>query len=312
MSQNPEAKPTLTRRDFLKISPLIVAAFAAHTINPLDYLRSFPTQTLPDFPITPTENPKIKTGRVNEVDVLKFGDGAKQILYLHPLGRLAEGHKGLILPLAEHAEVTAVNLFDLVSKVDSHTKNPTYSDLVAEIWKLDVLNPHKPLGIVAISFGATVGWHMAAQHPDKISFLTTASPLGYPIERPLFSYNPNNWVSHFIKMIIQDSRDQKTTGKPPLEGGEVLGLFKRNPVGFAKTIQLTIEADAREAIKSVNSPVDITRGELDEFVPRYATMGIVNLLKTPNYSEVKGLGHTWDAYMPELIVNQALARLRDQ
>ena len=246
-------------------------------------------------------NQNLEATEVNHIQVVRAGQVGPNILFLHDSGQPPRGMRRQIGQLAEAGKVIAPNLFDMASVLRSKGIVPSFEDMVYELDQLDLVDRRFKTGIVAVSVGAGFAWEYAAQKPQEVDWITTGSPLGYPLHRSLFG-----WLAEFIRVSKQTSTIPEEIRKRD-EGIVLLKRqIKKDPRSVWEIWKMAMNMDSREQMRNIQSPVDLLWGRHDHLTPFWSGQKMQGLLPHARLDEVSDYYHFWYQFEPEKLTGPAI------
>lgn len=287
----------LTRKNLLKTGAAAVAAGAA---------------ALGIKKLT-SESPPLPAGveRViaDGVEVLKSGNEGPNIIFLHNAGQVPEGMTEHMLNLSEVGQVVAPNIFDLIRSLQlKGNKHPSFADIANEFSRLDLLDKKQKTGIVSSSFGSSVAWEYTAQNPDEVEWNVAGSPTGWPLKRSLVE-----WMGAFARefFLPQKVPIPENTKKRDPGSGMMVKRFLQHPKSVLQGLKLTMNAEQKETMQTIKSPVDLLWGRTDQYIPPWTNKMVADVFPTNGRLTIASeYNHLWLAVEPDLLTNPALARAK--
>lgn len=287
----------VTRRRLLEGAGVAAVAIATHRSKPEG-----------EKPVTLPAG--IKALDINGIQVLQSGTEGPNIIFLHNAGQVPLGMTEHICNLAEVGQVVAPNIFDLIRSLQLRgNPNPGFADIANEISRLDILDRKQKTGIVSSSMGASVAWEYSAQHPKDVVWNVAGSPTGWPLNRSM-----GEWMVAFVREFVLPPKvpipKDLQTKNPGLKfwGKRVV----QDPGSVWHGLKLTMKADEREAMKTINTPVELLWGETDEYIPYWsgAKMKADIFPTNGRLDVVSKFNHIWPAVEPGKLTNPAVVRAR--
>lgn len=258
-------------------------------------------------PVTPPQG--IKALDINGVQILKSGKEGPNIIFLHNAGQVPLGMTEHILNLSEAGQVIAPNIFDLIRSLQLQgNENPTFADIAHEIYRLDILDKKQKTGLVTNSFGGSVGWEYNAQHPQEVEWNVAGSPTGWPLKRSLIE-----WMVAFVREFIlpPNPKIPQNLRKRDPGSGLMVRRFRENPRSVVHGLKLAMNADEREAMKTIKTPVDLLWGRADKYIPPWTQEMILSVFPTNgSLGIVSAYNHLWLAVEPEKLTDPAVVRAK--
>lgn len=251
---------------------------------------------------------QLEVSKINGVGVVRMGHEGPNILFLHPAGQLPLGMKEHLQQLAEVGQVYAPNIYDLIaSSMSRGNKRPTFSDVVNEFTKLNLVNTKGRLGIVAASIGGSFAWEYVTQNPKEVDWIVAGSPTGWPLRRGLLG-----WIGIFAQEMILEAHKQGSPKQRQKDPGTklFLGQLKKHPPSVIHGLRLAMNADAREQMPNIQLPVDLLWGRKDKFIPIWSGQKMTALMPNARLEIVSEYNHLWYGLQPEKLTGPALERVR--
>lgn len=252
----------------------------------------------------------IKALDINGVQVLKSGDKGPNVIFLHNAGQVPLGMTEHIRNLSEVGQVVAPNIFDLIRVLQLRgNPNPGFADIANEISRLDILDKKQKTGLVSSSMGGSVAWEYSAQNPKDVIWNVAGSPTGWPLNR-----STGEWMVAFVREFVLPPKvpipKDLQAKNPGLKfWGKRVG---QDPGSVLHGLKLTMKADEREAMRTINTPVDLLWGETDKYIPYWSGEKMkADMFPTNSRLEVVSkYSHVWMAVQPEKLTDPAVERVK--
>lgn len=266
--------------------------------------------------ITESKPAKLPEGieelRINGIQVLVSGkEGGPNLLFFHNAGQVPEGMTEHILNLAPHGRVIAPNSFDAIRYLQLNgNPNPSFADVANVISNLGVIDKKQKTGVVSSSFGSSFAWEYSVQNPEEVAWNVAGSPTGWPLKRSLIG-----WMGAFAREFIAPPEvpipDKLKKRDPGLKfwGKRLL----QHPSSLWHGLKLTMNADQKETMEKINTPVDLLWGRTDKYIPPWSTDMVADAFPTNarvNLTYVSPYNHLWMAVQPEQLTDPAVNRAR--
>lgn len=252
---------------------------------------------------------QVEVAEIDKIQVLKAGKKGPNIIFLHNAGQVPLGMTEHILNLSEVGQVIAPNIFDLIRSLQLRGNgNPTFADIANEIFRLGLLDKKHKTGLVTNSFGSSVGWEYNAQHPQEVEWNVAGSPTGWPLKRSLIE-----WMAAFVRefKLPPNPKIPENLRKRDPGSGLMVKRFREDPKSVVHGLKLAMNADEREAMKSIKTPVDLFWGRADKYIPPWTKEMVLEVFPINGRLEiVSEYNHLWFAVEPEKLTNPAVVRAK--
>lgn len=134
------------------------------------------------------------------------------------------------------------------------------------------------------------------------------SPTGWPLKRSLVE-----WMAAFVREFILPANPSIPKHLKNRDPGS--GMMQKRAIEHLESVwhglKLTMEADQRETMRTIKSPVDLLWGRADRYVPPWTNEMVADVFPTNGrLTIVSEYNHLWLAVEPEKLTTPAVERAK--
>jgi len=240
------------------------------------------------------------------------GTGSNVALFLHGLGGSRIAWEPQLRSLSTQRRAIAWDCPGYgASQPIAEPTFSAYADAAGAL--IDELSPDAPVDLVGMSFGGMIAQVTAFRFPERIRSLTllcTSPKFG------LDGTDPDQWRN--ARLSALETSGSPAAAAPAIIGSliapgnehvipEAVAAMQRVPVaGLMDTLRTIVHHDTRTILPSIQTPMLVLVGSLDEETPPAYGQAIVDLAPNARLEVIPGAGHVLNLEAPTA-VNEAIA-----